>query len=282
MATAPRTTTKKVKKGMDTSKKKVIASKKKRFNLSKKQWGVVATIAIVVLGVGTYFGVQYYQGVLTDAASCKNQTFRKGASSACIRYAKKIMAADGIKNDGDSVLGTQSVAAVKKFQKKHSDIAGKADGIIGTNTWKALCAVGKSKSPAAAKSAGCSTSTSSVKYYTYTFKAFPSKPVLKEVKSGYTRSEINRTRFDENLAIYNANMTYLTTRVRYLVETATATDNRVTNAYNKLKTACTKNGGRMATADFGKTVNGKTILARQRAGAVYGGAGTYNICAYRK
>lgn len=237
--------------------RKVIASKKK-FSLTSLQKKAVIIIAAVVVVIGGLLVWQASTDSGLFAASCKDKTFRKGASSACIKYAKQIMKADGVSNDGDSILGPKSIEAVKKFQKKHSSVAGSADGIIGPKTWKALCSVGKSKAAAAAKNAGCSVSsakttskstTKTTKYYkkgayiisSYKRTEYPTKPStnLKSTTGNVLTSaelqRINRKNTEllgqknKDDKLYNLSWKYLTT---FMSESV-------------LKNECSKIGGKV-------------------------------------
>lgn len=111
---------------------KIVSSKKKR--LSRKQWGIIAIVTALVIIVGGYFGIQYYQNSVSNADSCVSQTFKKGSSkSNCVKYAQQVI---GIKADG--VFGTNTYNAVKSFQTKYKV---SSTGTLDAKTWTKICMV---------------------------------------------------------------------------------------------------------------------------------------------
>ncbi|MEO5948958.1 MAG: peptidoglycan-binding domain-containing protein [Candidatus Saccharimonas sp.] len=121
---------------------RVIASTKKR-SLSKMQWGLVSVIAVAVISVGAYLGVQYYQDTTTSASSCIGKTYKVNSTSTCVKYAQVLLnykigkdAPNIAKVSTDGVFGPKTLSAVKAFQKYWGL---SADGVIGKNTWASLC-----------------------------------------------------------------------------------------------------------------------------------------------
>lgn len=176
------TKTKKSIKKAVTTKSKVIASSKKHI-LNKKQWGIVVGISVLLLGIGTYFGIQQYQNTTADAASCISKTYRQGSSGNCVKYIQQLVnyAIDYAKRPGasnasdhnralsklaklkvDGAYGAKTKAAVTAYQKNakitkstsQARVSLNSNGIVDSKTWGALCLPYASKSPA--RSAGCS------------------------------------------------------------------------------------------------------------------------------
>ena len=131
--------------------KKSLASKsvssKKKFSLSKIQKRVIAVVVVIVLGLGTYLGVQYYQDATADAKSCVNRVYILNARSMCVKYAQSIM---GIKKP-DAVFGPNTRKALSTKYKTT---------VLNKAAWKKLCQRGWSKSKSADRqNAGCKVDT---------------------------------------------------------------------------------------------------------------------------
>lgn len=143
---------KSVKKAVSTNSKStrssakpkgVIASSKKRFNFSSTQWAIVGIVTVTVLAIGTYFGVQYYQGTATDAASCVSKVYKQGSSGTCVKYIQQLLnykidrnAPNISKISADGVFGAKTASAMKSFQKYWGLTV---DGVVGKKTWSSLC-----------------------------------------------------------------------------------------------------------------------------------------------
>lgn len=150
MATTPKT-----KRPVSNTKSKVVASKKK--GLSRKQWGIIATAGVLVLAIGGYFGVQYYQNSQSDAASCRSGTYKLGSRSTCVKYIQTLLnamqsnaghwAGNGYKGgyyvDTDGIFGNKTKENVIVLQKWYNSYLGKGDikvdGVVGKETWSLFC-----------------------------------------------------------------------------------------------------------------------------------------------
>ena len=156
--------TSKAKKTSTQRTSNIITSSKKK-GLSHKQLGIIGVVAIVVVGIGAYLAIQT---ATTNAASCVNRTFRKGDSSVCVTYIQKIANATsgtGADVSIDTIFGAKTKAKVERYQRAKG--LGD-DGVVGSNTWKALCKRGEDTSTSPTrKAAGCKehTRTSTVSLY---------------------------------------------------------------------------------------------------------------------
>lgn len=102
----------------------------------------------------------------TAAASsqtCVQRTFstsRNRNHSVCVRYIHTIMIGDDViltKASSSTYFTDSTKNAVKAFQKKYIATTGKITGSVGTNTWRALCAVAGQRKLPQYNSAGCAT-----------------------------------------------------------------------------------------------------------------------------
>lgn len=127
--------------------------KHKLNKLSKNQFGfghhiILPLVLIVVVGI-----IGVYLTTRINAATCISSTFSYGSSGTCVKYIQQL--ANGISATGATISvdgafqgGTRT--KVKAVQTKYSLTA---DGIVGSNTWKKLCAYSTNKT--AAGNAGC-------------------------------------------------------------------------------------------------------------------------------
>lgn len=132
---------------VDQSKKKVVASPKKKFNLSKTQWGIVGLVVVTLIGVGTYFGLQTKQDTTADAASCVNQILKLGSKNSCVKAVQRTINT-AIKNAKSNKYGWGASAYYKAFAKRSTLVV---DGNYGSNTEKAVLAYQKYRTVALPK-----------------------------------------------------------------------------------------------------------------------------------
>ncbi len=143
-----------------TKRRGIIASPKKRFSLSPKQWALTGVAGFIALTGAVYFLVQSQEQTTADAASCVSNVYKQGSKSTCVKYMQQLVNASGTagKISADGVFGAGTKSAVVKFQKAKKLTA---DGIVGSGTWGKLCGV--SGAADAKKGAGCSSSSSTAK-----------------------------------------------------------------------------------------------------------------------
>lgn len=115
-------------------------SSKKLFGKSLFSRSRVITLVVFVLAFGGY-GV--YKLASSHAATCVNYTFRYGSKGSCVSNIQGMLNWDlgnttiaGSYLTVDGSFGTNTKNAVIKLQKAKGL---SADGIVGSNTWKALC-----------------------------------------------------------------------------------------------------------------------------------------------
>ncbi|MEO5948888.1 MAG: peptidoglycan-binding domain-containing protein [Candidatus Saccharimonas sp.] len=150
--------TSKKKKVLRTSstKTKVLAGRKKRFNFSKKQRNIIGIAAVILITVVTYLGVQYYQDTKAEAATCASKTYKPGGNNTCIKYFQQMMIAtdkslaNTVKANGR--LDSNTKKAVTAFQKTNGLTA---SGTINPVTWKKICTLAETKARDAYNRAGC-------------------------------------------------------------------------------------------------------------------------------
>ncbi|MCA9349254.1 peptidoglycan-binding protein [Candidatus Saccharibacteria bacterium] len=105
---------------------------------------LLSAVAITVIG---YAGFRIYQLRQIDpqaASGCISYSIKKGSRGGCVKYAQILMNGYfGISIKADGIFGSQTEAAVKKYQAGVGNI--KVDGIIGPKqTWPALCTIYRS------------------------------------------------------------------------------------------------------------------------------------------
>lgn len=66
------------------------------------------------------------------------QTVKKGDKGTAVLTLQKLLNKAGYNVVEDSDFGQNTLNAVVAFQKAHADVCGKADGVVGEKTWKAL------------------------------------------------------------------------------------------------------------------------------------------------
>lgn len=172
---------------VDQSKKKVVASPKKKFNLSKTQWGIIGLVVVALIGVGVYFGLQTKQNTTADAASCVSKSYNRGDNGNCVKYIQQLVnntiaRADGFRGSSyakkvgnlskltvDGSFGPKTEAAIKTIQSytsvSKSGSSGSykkltANGTVNSSTWDVICNQGGYKPStksylSAYSSAGC-------------------------------------------------------------------------------------------------------------------------------
>jgi peptidoglycan hydrolase-like protein with peptidoglycan-binding domain len=90
------------------------------------------------------------------AGRCDDGIQRQGQRGACVGYIQTILVYSGRPLTIDSDFGPATAGAVRTFQSSRGLAA---DGIVGPNTWRSLCFVGKhsaySQARSAATNAGC-------------------------------------------------------------------------------------------------------------------------------
>lgn len=78
---------------------------------------------------------------VAQAATCATTVIKRGAKNTCVTYAQQLLNSSGKAGSAmlatDGVFGAGTDTATRTFQTNAKLVA---DGIIGTNTWNALCA----------------------------------------------------------------------------------------------------------------------------------------------
>lgn len=122
---------------------------KKKSQNAKKQLGfshIMAIVAIIVVfgAVGTFMIVR------SKAASCTQSTFKQGSRGQCVKYIQQMLNYSTVPGMGDpaklggkalaadSSFGPATAKAVRNFQGAGSVLI-KVDGVVGKQTWQALC-----------------------------------------------------------------------------------------------------------------------------------------------
>jgi peptidoglycan hydrolase-like protein with peptidoglycan-binding domain len=94
-----------------------------------------------------------------QAATCKSQVFQYGSRGTCVEYIQAILnskglgtGTDGGKTSMDGIFGWRTHDLVTRVQQKW---ALTQDGIVGPNTWKALCDTNGGRKTSWQTMAGC-------------------------------------------------------------------------------------------------------------------------------
>ena len=121
-------------------------------------------ISVIVLGVlvAGLLGSMAYLKIsanFANAATCTAYTYQQGGNGTCVKYIQQIVNASGTSGSitADGSFGPLTKTAVVKFQQNRGITA---DGIVGPNTWKKLCAVTQAAAASPKSAAGCSGSGS--------------------------------------------------------------------------------------------------------------------------
>ncbi len=115
----------------------------------------IAAFAFVLAGVGIVSGVAVFGGQQAQAAGqCVDYIYSRGGVANCIINIQKIINASGVTGQitADGAFGPLTENAVKAFQANRG-IA--ADGVVGVQTWKKLCAVTQAAATAPKQASGC-------------------------------------------------------------------------------------------------------------------------------
>lgn len=115
----------------------------------------LSAMAFVVAGAAIAGGIVAFNGNQANAAGqCVDYIYNRGGVANCIINIQKIVNASGVTSQitADGAFGPLTEKAVKAFQTNRG-IA--ADGVVGVQTWKKLCAVTQTAAKAPQKAAGC-------------------------------------------------------------------------------------------------------------------------------
>lgn len=138
--------------------------------MKTKSFKFIAAAIVMILG----FVILPVNQVGAAARGCVAGTYRQGNSGTCVRYIQTILTYNlrsgscGNVNTAvgiDGSFGPQTAAGVKAYQRENCLVA---DGIVGPNTWRALCSqafysrVGSPTDNSVAWSAGLSAGCSSL------------------------------------------------------------------------------------------------------------------------
>lgn len=112
-------------------------------------------VTFVVAGVAIVGGAAFVGGSQAQAAGqCVDYIYSRGGVANCIINIQKIINASGVTGQitADGAFGPLTENAVKAFQTNRG-IA--ADGVVGVQTWKKLCAVTQAAATAPKQASGC-------------------------------------------------------------------------------------------------------------------------------
>ncbi len=114
-----------------------------------------AMMAFVVATAAVVGGVTFLNNNQVNAAGqCVDYVYSRGGVANCIINIQKIINASGVTGQltADGAYGPLTQNAVKAFQANRGITA---DGIVGAQTWKKLCAVTQTAAKAPQQAAGC-------------------------------------------------------------------------------------------------------------------------------
>ena len=119
----------------------------------------VARLGLALAAVATIVVPTVSAAEPAQAATCKSQVFQVGSRGTCVEHIQAILngkglgtGTDGGKTSVDGIFGWRTHELVTRVQQKW---ALTQDGVVGPNTWAALCSTNVGKKTAWQTMAGC-------------------------------------------------------------------------------------------------------------------------------
>lgn len=125
----------------------------------KKRLTRLAVAVALVSAVVIPTAAQAAPASAATTATCRSQVFKYGSTGNCVSYIQTILNSKGLgsgtdagQTSVDGIFGWRTHELVKRLQQKW---AFTQDGIIGPNTWIALCSTNGGNQNAGQYFAGC-------------------------------------------------------------------------------------------------------------------------------
>lgn len=100
--------------------------------------------SIIIAFIAVFGALGVYKLGSSNAISCTGQIFRSGSSGYCVKQIQilanyKLPTINGSRLSEDGIFGAKTKTGITTIQSKWSITQ---DGVVGYNTWKALCSPG--------------------------------------------------------------------------------------------------------------------------------------------